>query len=416
MRKYIVILVLVVLLFMTGCGEERTVNEVFTSNSSTLDQSNLYYVVDHSSIHYMNFKTGESGFLCYDPLCSHQIGECQACISDSSEYMANIAAVKDNCVYYVKSFENDAGENEGFGIVEYDATARTTKVLFKGMPDLITQFVVRGNDIYYFMNAYAENGNGIRNIYRYSLKDKKSELLTEGIEQNLLFYHSDGENVYLEDLDLGIVYQTDWTFQEMKEYKVFDSSYTYFYFYDEYFYYFENSERVERLSWTRVIDGEACEDEEPFLYDDVYVNLVRVPLADVNAEPQIVLEHVVGSANLKFYNNHMVCILKNPSYYKTDRVETIDPETGNPTTVLRDVYAQFGDLVTINLNTLETSVLFPGGKYDISNVYYWDAETLVFYGKNVASEVAQPTTQAIMEIVRYDLVTGETTVLWEHGK
>lgn len=416
MHKYIVIPVLVVLLFMTGCGGDRTVNEVFTSNASTLDQSNLYYVVDHSSIHYMNFITGESGFLCYDPLCSHQIGECQACISDYGEYMANIAAVRDNCVYYVKSFENDAGENEGFGIVEYDATARSTKVLFKGMPDLITQFVVRGDDIYYFMNAYAENGNGIRNIYRYSLKDKKSELLTKGIEQNLLFYHSDGEDVYLGDLDLGIVYQTDWTFQEMTEYKVFNSSYTYFYFYNEYFYYFENSDRVDHLSWTRVIDGEACENEELFLYDDVYVDLVRVPLNNINAEPQIVLEHVVGSANLKFYNNHMACILKNPRYYKTDRVETIDPETGNPITVLRDVYAQFGDLVTIDLNTLETSVLFPSGKYDISNVYYWDAGTLVFYGKNVAAEATQPTMQAIMEIVRYDLVTGETTVLWEHGK
>lgn len=401
---------------MSSCTPKNNTTEVFTSDTSTFDQSNLYYVVDHASIHYMNFETGQSGILCYDPICSHQVGECQASISSHGEYLANIAAVRNNCVYYVKSFVNDNRQNEGFGIVEYDASAQTTKVLFKGAPDLITQFVVKGDDIYYFMNAYSENGNGIRNIYHYSLKTKKTELLTDTIEENLLFYHSDGDNVYLENLDLGIVYRTDWTFQKLTEFKILPTAYSYFYFYNDYFYFFEESGKVDHLSWSRVIDGLPSESENSFMYDDVYVNLVRVPVNNMDSTPQVVLEHVAPSANLKFYDNTMLCILKQPVYYKTDSIETIDTKTGNPTTMLRDVYSQFGDLVAIDLNTLETTILFPGGTYDIYNIYYYDNKKLVFYGKNIHLESTQTTSRSIMTIIQLDLATNEITTMWEHGQ
>lgn len=415
MKKFtLMLLALMFILITSSCTKNKSTTDVFMSNVSTLDGSNLYYVVDHTSINYINFETGESGILCYDPICSHQVGECQACISSYGEFMANIAAVRANCVYYVKDFENGDGKNEGFGIVEYDANAQTTKVLFKGAPDLITQFVVRGDDIYYFMNAYSENGKGIRNIYHYSLKNRKNELLTNAIEENLLFYHSEGENVYLANLDLGIIYQTDWTFRRLTKFKTLSASCPYFYIYDGYLYYFEETGKVEYYTWPRIIEEVVSETEEPFLYNDVYVNLVRVPVDDVDSTPQILLEHVSPSANLKFFSNAMLCVLKYPVYYKTDVIETIDIETGNPTTMLRDVYSMYGDLVAINLDTLDTTTIFPEGTYDIFNIYYYDGKKLVFYGENILKELTHTTSQSIMSIVQYDLSTKESMIRWEN--
>ncbi len=246
---------------LTGCIPAD--DTVYRSGKSAVNGHNIYFLSGFDAIHYMNFDSGTTDVFCFDPLYSHKYGDCPAVLDHPAEMISNLTSTKPNTVWYTKKDYDDKIEEYEYKIIEYNAVTGESKVILDGAEDLITQFVVRGDTIYYFMNGYGEEGEWIRNIYKYSIKNKKSECMTEDMEENILFAGYDDGDVYLEDPDLGVIYRTDWSFENIEEVKRLEKQNNYYYILDGYLYYFTDGKEF-RKEWTRIIDGVPQEDEDKF--------------------------------------------------------------------------------------------------------------------------------------------------------
>lgn len=395
--------------FMSGCSD-TTNNIVYTSGKSSIDTNAMYFIEGYDSIKYMNFETGDVDFFCYDPLCTHDLGECPARIRNGAEMIFSLSCIRENCIWYVRKAADLSHEEPiiKYQIVEYDATSRKTSVIVDGATDLITQFVVRGDVIYYFMNGYGENGNWIRNIYQYSLNNRKSICLTENIEEDVLFLGYDGEDVLLQALELGLIYKTDWSFSNWEILKRFEKSHTNSFTHDGYLYYYINEDLPVKKEWTRIVDGNTMKTDEKFYYNFCPNNLVRIPLSLPDAEPEYVMYNVISTSNIKIYDNQLICIEYAPQYFRSSIIsDDEDPKQ------FHDLFTQGGSVYSVDLQTLESKMIVPFNGFDTYSVYYWDNNKIVFKGRYLELENTDVVDNNRFVVYQYDFNNTVYSILSE---
>ncbi len=390
---------------LTGCAPAD--DTVYMSGKSAVNGHNIYFLSGFDAIHYMNFDSGITGVFCFDPLCEHNFGDCPAVTDHPAEMIHNITSTKPNTVWYTKKDYDDKIEVYEYKIIEYNAETGKFKVILEGAEDLITQFVVRGDTIYYFMNGYGENRKWIRNIYKYFIKNQKSECMTEDMEENILFGgYDDNGNVYLREPDLGVIYRTDWSFENIEEVKRVNNGHNYTYIHGGYLYYFTKDEGEYKKEWTRIIDGVPREDEDKFWYYSNYCNLVRVPLDDLDSPPETVAKNVYATQNSRFVGNKILCLEPRVEYY-----HSIKTDEG-----YKDLYTTSGDWFFVDLETFERTTAMPYMNYEISDIQYCDKNMLVGEGRYLDVENMMEADNNHWVTIKYEFATGKITVLDEPYK
>ena len=366
------ILTITVVASLSACGQSS--DEVYMGGSSYI-YDNILYFTEHAHLKYTRLDTGETAFLCHDPLCKHDTEDCIAYLPDGffNHLVVDETASKNGVVLYVSYsyLKNTTDFEQVHGIARIDFAEGKREMFADGLDcSAINQLSIVG-DKFYFIATNTDDY-----YYKIFILDRSGRnltQLTETVENNYLFCAIEDGYFYYSD-DFGNIYRTtDFSTQDL----LYTSKHHYgFYIHNGYLYYcddevYELNENPELPAYD-YSKGEWGSYRWPTRSYTYY----RIPLDNPSAEPEAVVSGALGTQQMLFTDNHLYAISVAHKYLGMYTV--YDPEL--KIDVPEHVAVSTDGVLKVNLDTLETEKIIIADGWNIFAVVSANEETIVFRG------------------------------------
>ena len=270
----------------------------------------------------MNFVTGKLQRICRDPLCRHtNSNTCLAISHYLSFYVDN------GNVYVLGEYQKNYDGFRYIGTLDPEAGSRTIIYDWDGSVSANSSSFESHDGYLYYVKEYSDTTNA---LYRYSIDSKKEERLSGTDEYIVVFTVSD-DMVYYRNV-YGILKATPLDFSKVTE---IDDKAGIMFVADGYLYYTED------------------------LYDENRnqrgYNLLRVPINDVTAAPEVVIRNSANASSIQYCDGTFYYTLK--TYIDDKTIYAYNPTTGQTQTWSTDygahcmVTAVIDELLVLEIRT-----------------------------------------------------------------
>ncbi|MBE6697659.1 MAG: hypothetical protein E7581_03960 [Ruminococcaceae bacterium] len=407
MKRIILLFILTITVVASLSACRQASDEVYMGGSSYI-YDNILYFTEQKYLKYTRFDTGETAVLCHDPLCKHDTEDCIAYLPNGFFYhlVVDEAASKNGIVLYVSYsyLKNITDFDQVHGIARIDFAEGKREMFADGLDcSAINQISIVG-DKFYFIATNTDDY-----YYRIFFLDKNGRnltQLTETAEINYLLCAIEDGYFYYSD-DFGNIYRTvDFTGQEL----LYTSKHHYgFYIHNGYLYYcddevYELNENLELPAYDYQTGKWGS-----YRWPTRSYTYYRIPLDDVSAEPQVVVDGALGTQQMLFTDTHLYAISVMHKYLGMYTV--YDPELKME--IPEYVAVRTDGVLKVDLETLEVEKITIEGDWEIYGIISADDEQIVFRGDHQRSKLENQMSHGI-KIVIYNLKDQSYTIMTEN--
>ena len=373
------ILTVTVVASLSACGQAS--DKVYMGGSSYI-YDNILYFTEHAHLKYTRLDTGETAFLCHDPLCKHDTDDCIAYLPDGffNHLVVDEAASKNGVVLYVSYsyFKNTTDFEQVHGIARIDFAEGQREMFADGLAcSAINQVSIAGDKFYfiaistddYYYKIFSLDKNG-RNLTQ----------LTETAEINYLLCAIEDGYFYYSD-DFGNIYRTtDFSTQEL----LYTSKHHYgFYIHNGYLYYCDDE--VYELNENPDLPAYDYQTGKwgSYRWPTRSYTYYRISLDDPSAAPEAVLNGALGTQQMLFTDTHLYAISVKHKYLGMYTV--YDPELKME--IPEHVAVSTDGVLKVDLETLEVEKIAIEDDWNIYGITAADEEKIVFRGDHQRSKL-----------------------------
>ena len=184
MKKQLLILIaLLFLALLTSCSSPE--QYPFVNAESEFMFGDILFYTNSEGLLASSTADGEEHLLCYDPLCTHSSLDCPAYHTDRSQLAVVMGEKGTPIVFYTAGNRDFDHDIRTYSIYRLDMASGERTAVLSDQPEIISDFSIYGNCIYFKMQCtqYNEDGHAIyigNNLFSMELDGKNLRQLTEG--------------------------------------------------------------------------------------------------------------------------------------------------------------------------------------------------------------------------------------------
>ena len=407
MKRIILFFILAITVVTSLSACRQASDEVYMGGSSYI-YDNILYFTEQKYLKYTRFDTGETAVLCHDPLCRHDSEDCIAYLPNGYFYhlVVDEAASKNGVMLYVfySYFKDTTDFEQVHGIARIDF-AKGNREMFANDLDCsaINQISIVGDKFYFIATS---TDDYYYKIFSLDKNGRNLTQLTETAEVNYLLCAIEDGYFYYSD-DFGNIYRaTDFTTQEL----LHTSKHHYgFYIHGGYLYYADNevyelNENPDLLAYDYQTGKWGS-----YRWPTRSYTYYRIPLDDVSAEPEVVVDGALGTQQMLFTETHLYAISVAHKYLGMYTV--YDPELKME--IPEYVAVRTDGVLRIDLDMLEVEKIAVEDDWEIYGIISADDEQIVFRGIHQRSNLVNQTNPGTKNVI-YTLKDQSYTVMTEN--
>ena len=393
MKRIILFFILAITVVASLSACTQSPDSVYMGASSYV-YDNILYFTEQNYLKYTRFDTGETAVLCHDPLCRHDTEDCIAYLPNGYFYhlVVDEAASKNGVMLYVSYsyFKDTTDFEQVHGIARIDFAKGKRDMFANGLDcAAINQISIVGNKFYFIATS---TDDYYYKIFSLDKNGRNLTPLTETAEINYLLCAIENGYFYFSD-DFGNIYRTtDFVAQEL----LYTAKHHYgFYIHGGYLYYaddevYELNENPDLAAYDYQTGKWGS-----YRWPTRSYTYYRIPLDDVSAEPEAVVDGALGTQQMLFTKNHLYAISVQHKYLGMYTV--YDPELKQE--IPEYVAVRTDGVLKVDLETLTVEKVAIEDDWEILGIISADAEQIVFRGIHQRSNLENQTNPGTKNVI-----------------